>query len=182
MQFARSAPLATDKTQRPTAQRDDAPKTWNALRLNRLLQTFSRKELETLLDKGQRLRFSPETIVVHQGRPVEAVLFITQGKAAAVIEVPVSGSSDFGALVHFLGAGADIGLLSLVDGAPHSATVTALTDLEMVAIPVQALQQSLKAHPSRYRILAQVAVENLRTYQRAFRHGWERLESRQILC
>lgn len=152
------------------------------LRSNRLLQTLSRKEAQRLLGNAQWLHFTPEKVVVQQGRPVEAVLFVVQGKAAAVIEVPLPGSQDFGAIVHFLGPGADIGLLSLVDGAPHPATVTALGNLEVVAIPVDALQQCLRSHPSRYRVLAQVAVESLRAYQRAFRQGWERVEGRQIFC
>ncbi|MDW8120114.1 MAG: cyclic nucleotide-binding domain-containing protein [Chloroflexota bacterium] len=152
------------------------------MRTNRLLRSISSKELEHLLARAHWLRCPMETVVVQQGSPVDAVLFLTEGRAAAVMEVPVPGSRDFWAFVHFLGPGADIGLLSLVDGAPHPATVTALGDVQAVAIPVDVLQHYLRSHPARYRALAQVAVENLRTYQKAFPHGWTRLEPGHVLC
>lgn len=182
MHFARSTAQAIESVPGQTPGLGVADRNWRTLRSNRLLQTFTRKEMEHLLSGAQWLQFPMETVVVQQGKPVDAILFIAEGKAAAVIEVPLPGSSDFGALVHFLSPGADIGLLSLVDGAPHLATVTALGDLQVVAVPVEDLQRCLRSHPSRYRVLAQVAVESLRTYQRAFRHGWERIEGRQILC
>ncbi|MFN3973717.1 MAG: cyclic nucleotide-binding domain-containing protein [Dehalococcoidia bacterium] len=182
MKLAHPTEHTTDGVPGHTPSQGEPENGWCILRSNRLLQTLSRKEAKRLLDNAQWLRFTPEKVVVQQGRPVDAVFFVIHGKAAAVIEVPLPGSQDFGAIVHFLGPGADIGLLSLVDGAPHLATVTALGDLEVVAVPVDALQQCLRSRPSRYRVLAQVAVESLRTYQRAFRQGWERVEGRQIIC
>lgn len=159
-----------------------APTHWTALRGHRLLRTLPRKEVERLAWAGHWLRFPPERVVVRQGTPVEAVLFVVQGKAVAVMERPLPGSQDFEATVHFLDPGADIGLLSLVDGAPHPATVTTLTSLEVVAIPSGVLQESLRCHPSRYRALARAAVEDLRAYQRAWQPQWERHQGQQILC
>jgi len=129
-------------------------------RSNRLLRTFESHEQTRLFNAGRWVTFKSNEIVTQQSEAVEAILFIVEGKARAEISSPQTSSRI--AVVNLLGAGDDIGLLSLVDGAPHSATVTALTELRAVSIPYQELRERLLAHPDRYRVLAEIAVERLR--------------------
>lgn len=129
-------------------------------RANRLLRTFDSQELTQLFNAGRWVTYMPNQVVSLQSEAVDAILFIVEGKARAVISSAVEASRM--AVVNLLGPGDEVGLLSLVDGAPHSATVTALTELRGVSIPFQELRESLHAHPDRHRVLAEIAVERLR--------------------
>jgi CRP/FNR family transcriptional regulator len=129
-------------------------------RSNRLLRTFESHEQTRLFNAGRWVTYKPNEVVSQQSEAVEAIVFIVEGKARAEISSP--HTSPRIAVVNLLGPGDDIGLLSLVDGAPHSATVTALTELRAVSIPFQELRERLLAHPDRYRVLAEIAIERLR--------------------
>jgi CRP/FNR family transcriptional regulator len=129
-------------------------------RANRLLRTFEGQEQTRLFNAGHWVIYRPKQVVSRQSEIVEAILFIVEGKARAEVSSPQT-SSRF-AVVNLLGPGDDVGLLSLVDGAPHSATVTALTELRAVSIPFRELRERLIANPDRYRVLAEIAVERLR--------------------
>lgn len=129
-------------------------------RSNRLLRTFDSHDLTQLLNTGRWVIYKPSQVVSQQSEVVEAILFIVEGKARAEIYAPDNPPTR--AVVNLLGPGDDVGLLSLLDAGPHSATVTALTELRGLAIPFQTLRENLVAHPDRYRVLAEIAVERLR--------------------
>ena len=131
------------------------------LKTNRLLREVSEKEIASFLDIGRWVKFKEAEIVSRQGEPVVDVLFIVGGRARA--EVAGNGDSTFKAVVSFPGIGDDIGLLSLVDGAPHSATVTALEELMALSIPISSLRMRLQVRQDWYKPLAEIAVERMRT-------------------
>ena len=131
------------------------------LNLNRILRSISENEIDGFLSVGEWVNFAEGHTVSRQGDPVKDVLFIVSGRAKA--EIGGGGESTFKAVVSFPEAGDDIGLLSLVDGAPHSATVTTLEDMRALSVPMSALRMRLRSRQDWYRILAEIAVERLRT-------------------
>lgn len=131
------------------------------LNLNRILRSISENEIDGFLSVGEWVDFAEGQTVSRQGDPVKSVLFIVSGRAKA--EIGGGGDSTFKAIVSFPGTGDDIGLLSLVDGAPHSATVTTLADMRALSVPMSALRMRLRSRQDWYRILAEIAVERLRT-------------------
>ena len=132
-----------------------------ALKANRLLRTLPANELTRLISGGRWVTLKQDEVISRQSDPVEVVLFIAEGRAKAEISAPVRAG--YKAVVNFLGPGDDIGLLSLVDGAPHSASVIALEDVHAVAVPVTVVRDYLNSHPEWYRVLAEIAVSRLRT-------------------
>ena len=139
-----------------------APSTSSAaLRANQLLRTLAPQELSKLITAGRWVTFKQNEIVSHQGNQVDSILFIADGRAKAEISAPIRVA--YKAAVNFLGPGDDIGLLSLVDGSPHSASVIALEDFRAVAVPFAGMRDYLSARPEWYRVLAEIAVSRLRT-------------------
>ena len=128
---------------------------------NRLLGTLSDQGRAELVRTGTWTTFPESNVVSRQGRTVDAVTFIVHGKARAEIAPP--DRQEFRAVVNLLTPGDDIGLLSLVDGGPHSATVTSLEELRALSVPVSAMQKYLEDHPEWYKMLAEIAVARLRT-------------------
>ena len=135
--------------------------TVGALRINRLLSLLSDDELSGFLGIGHWVTFEEDEIVSRQGEHVSDVLFIVEGRARA--EVHSNGDSNLSAVVNFPRPGEDIGLLSLLDGAPHSSTVTAVEQIRALSIPLAALRMHLRSRVEWYRTLAEIAVERLRT-------------------
>ena len=131
------------------------------LRLNRLLRELENTDIADFMSVGKWVNFKEDDVVSNQGQPVNDVLFIVSGRARA--EVVGNGESTFKAVVKFPGAGDDVGLLSLVDGAPHSATVTALEEIHALSVPMSAMRSRLKGRSEWYRPLAEIAVERMRT-------------------
>ncbi len=131
------------------------------LRSNRLLQSVSKSDLAALADLGQWYRYDTGDVVSAQGLVVDTVVFVVSGRAKAEIAAP--GREKYRAVVNFLGPGEDIGLLSLIDGGSHSASVIALEPLEALSVPSAVMQTYLASHADWYRIIAEIAVSRLRT-------------------
>ena len=135
----------------------------SGLRLNRLLGSLADHEFFQVISSGRWVRFRQDEVVSHQARPVDHILYIVEGRAKAEVSAPVTANSPFRAVVNLLVPGNDVGLLSLVDVALHSATVTALEDIDALSIPLSVMRSHLRSHPEWYRILAEIAVDRLRT-------------------
>ena len=127
---------------------------------NQMLQTLGREEITHVIDIGRRVVFEPDATISRQSTPVIEVQFVIQGRAKAEISPPSHGS--FVAVLNLLRPGDDIGLLSLIDGAPHSATVTALEYLHVLSVPMADMRALLHSHVEWYMTLAEVAVTRLR--------------------
>jgi len=131
------------------------------LRSNRLLGCLSDKELKELIAVGRWLAFEKCESLSNQTRSVNEILFILAGRAKA--EITAARNPNFRVTVDFLGPGDDVGLLSLVDGASHSATVDAMEKVYAIAVPYSYMRMSLDRHPEWYRALAEIAVTRLRS-------------------
>jgi CRP/FNR family cyclic AMP-dependent transcriptional regulator len=86
-------------------------------------------------------------IVMEQGEAAETdyMALVLEGEVRAESGTGVSGE---GVVVSVIGPGSLIGEMGLIDGAPRSATCTALTDLKLATLSRQALMQLIDDHPA----------------------------------
>jgi len=90
-----------------------------------LFSACSKKELQTIAKRAQDVTVPAGTAVVREGEAGDAFYVIVSGQA----EVVRSGQ-----VVATIGAGSFFGDLALLDRAPRNATVTAITDMELVVL------------------------------------------------
>jgi CRP/FNR family transcriptional regulator, cyclic AMP receptor protein len=77
-------------------------------------------DVEWIARTGVRRRLRDREIVIHEGRPVESVIFLLQGEF--LVTAQAAGE------IARLGVGEIVGEMSFVDSAPPSATVMAVGD------------------------------------------------------
>src|SRR5262245_41369460 len=105
-----------------------------------------RKEDETI-------RFEAGEVVFREGDPGEAMYVVVEGE----LEVTIRGK-----LVETLGPGGVIGEMSLIDKEPRLATVTALTDCRLAAIPEKRFLFMVQQTPHFSLQILRVVAERLR--------------------
>ena len=134
----------------------------NALSSHRMLRTLDQDDLARFVASGAWLSADAGDTIAEQGGPVESVTFITEGNARE--EVASAGKGTYRAVVGFLGPGEDVGLLSLVDQAPHLSSVIAMRRLQALQVPFEEVERCLRRHPEWYRPMAEAAVARLRAH------------------
>ena len=144
---------------------DVTPAMARALERNRLLRALSDDARSALLAGGELIRFAQSNTLCEQGNPVDRVMFLVAGRAGAKMEPSYGEAAQM--RLDSLRAGDDIGVLSIVDDAPHSATVTAKEPSTVLAIDIRHFRLYLKANPECYRVLAGIALDRL-----AVGRGW----------
>jgi CRP-like cAMP-binding protein len=95
-----------------------------------LFRALDDAALAALAAQARVQRFARRDTIVEQGVPADAVYIVSRGRAS----VSVVGRDGRTVTLRELGPGEIIGEVSLFDGGPPSATVTALTDLELVVV------------------------------------------------
>jgi CRP/FNR family transcriptional regulator, cyclic AMP receptor protein len=101
---------------------------------------LSDTDVEWLANKGARRKVAPNTVLVEQGQPADALIFVLDGE----VSVTVSGIGE----VARLGVGEILGEMSFVDKSPPSATVTATEPTQVLAIDRQMMARQLEADPA----------------------------------
>jgi CRP-like cAMP-binding protein len=132
----------------------------NAASHHRLLETLGSTELGVLMEASLWMTAEEGDVLATQGDAVEWVAFITTGNAREEVADPEKGA--FRAVVNFLSAGDDIGLLSLMDRAPHQSSVIAMRRIQALQVPMDLAERYLAAHPEWYQSIAAVAVSRFR--------------------
>lgn len=86
-------------------------------------------------------------IVMEQGEAAETdyMALVLEGEARAESGTGVAGEE---VVVSVIGPGSLIGEMGLIDGAPRSATCTALTDLKLATLSREALMNLIDVHPA----------------------------------
>ncbi len=86
-------------------------------------------------------------IVMEQGEAEETdyMALVLEGEARAESGTGVTGEE---VVVSVIGPGSLIGEMGLIDGAPRSATCTALTDLKLATLSREALMRLIDDHPA----------------------------------
>ena len=101
----------------------------------------------------------------HVGNPCDGCYRLDKGLLRVVVE-----SRDGEELViAFLGPGAMVGELAMIDGLPRSATAVAVKACELSFITSQAFDESLRAQPELYRCLVEALAARSRNHRRARR-------------
>ena len=130
------------------------------VRESQLLGSLGKREIERLAHHSSIVEFAEGALVSAQDSPVSHVRFGLEGRAKAELSPPAR--SAFRAVLSFLGPGDAIGLLSIVDGAAHSASVIALTPIKLLSVPVEALAERYDEHPEWHQMLLRLAVSRAR--------------------
>lgn len=111
-----------------------------------LLEPFADLDQKTVaeLAKGSRLlAFSPGEAIVRQGEEGTELYGLERGKVDVMVKM---GDSEM-VRVASLGPGAIFGEAALLTGGKRTATIVAVTECELLAVPRRAFQSVIKANP-----------------------------------
>jgi CRP/FNR family cyclic AMP-dependent transcriptional regulator len=103
-----------------------------------ILTKLSDDDVEWLATAGERQWLEIGTILIRQGEPIEALIFVLDGQ----VSVSIAGIGE----VARLGSGEILGEMSLVDESPPSATVTVVAPTQILAIDKERLVGRLETN------------------------------------
>jgi CRP/FNR family transcriptional regulator, cyclic AMP receptor protein len=106
--------------------------------------------------------YPPHAIVVQQDDPSDGVYLINAGRLSVSVAAPDGRVTTIGQM----GPGEIIGEISLLDGGPRSATVTALTESQLVAVERAPFLELVQSQPSICLALVAVLAQRLRALTR----------------
>jgi CRP-like cAMP-binding protein len=108
-----------------------------------LFHALPEPDLLALAQAARMRRFRRGEVIFHQGDPGDALFIVAQGR------VKISLPSDAGdeAILATLRAGDFFGELALLDGAPRSASATALEHTETLVVPRARFREALETVP-----------------------------------
>ena len=109
-----------------------------ALRAVPLFSLLSERELRSLLGTARAVSFPPRADIVKQGEPGKDLFIMKDGTAKVVVD---------GDQVATLGAGAYFGEMSLIDGGPRTATITAESAVSTLEIGHGSFTRLLNREP-----------------------------------
>jgi CRP-like cAMP-binding protein len=123
-----------------------------------LFQEFGEKDLQRVAEISKEVRFPAGKQIAKQGESGIGFHMIVHGEA----EVSVDGASH-----GKLGSGAYFGEMSLIDGGPRSATVTAATDLTTISLTSWDFNALLDQYPELARKLLIELSRRMRSVERS---------------
>lgn len=125
-----------------------------------ILGQLNDHDIEWMLTVGSRLPTPRDTILIKQGEALQSMFIVLDG-SFAVTDKRMAGRE-----LARLGSGEILGEMSFIDSAPPAATVTALADGAVLALPRTALLEKLErdtAFAARfYRAMAIFLADRLR--------------------
>jgi CRP/FNR family transcriptional regulator, cyclic AMP receptor protein len=129
------------------------------LRRVRLFRGLSEHDLQSVLLTGKEIHHEPGDTVVEQDEE-RGVGFhlIAEGTASITVDEKQIATA---------GPGEYFGEMSLLDGEPRSATVTAITDLTTFSIPSWHFYELLEHHPSMTKALIAELCDRIRRLSQA---------------
>lgn len=102
-----------------------------------ILAGFSDRDFSWLLNAGKKQHIRAGTVLIHQGEHIGTLYLILEGRLA------VTTSALKGEEIAELSTGEIVGEVSFLDASPPTATVTALEDCSVWAIPRSVLASKL---------------------------------------
>ena len=127
--------------------------TKEALRAVPLFKDFSDKDLQRVVAISKEVRHRDGKPIVEEDESAVGFHLILEGTAEA---------STSGDVVNTMGRGDYFGEMSLIDGRPRSATVTARGEVTTLAIPTWNFNRLLDEHPEMMRALVIVLCDRIR--------------------
>jgi CRP/FNR family cyclic AMP-dependent transcriptional regulator len=103
-------------------------------------------------------KFRRGEVIFHQGDPGDALFIVAQGRVK--ISLPSDGGEE--AILATLRSGDFFGELALLDGAPRSATATALDPAETLVVPRERFREAIETVPGFRDALFELLVQELR--------------------
>jgi CRP-like cAMP-binding protein len=125
----------------------------DALHGTALFADVSRRHVRRLASISQEIEHPAGHVITAEGLGALAFHLVLSGEASVGVK---------GAEVRRLGPGDYFGEMSMIDGRPRSATVTALTPLRVLVVPHVAFEQLLEDEPSFAKELLLVLCRRLR--------------------
>lgn len=126
-----------------------------------LLGILDDADLDWMITAGERREIAPDTVVIHEGRPVDELLLVLDG--LLTVRTAGTGAAD----IALLRTGEIVGEMSFVDSRPPSASVCAVAPSVVLAIARPVLERKLAndvAFAARfYRALAVFLSDRLRS-------------------
>ena len=104
-------------------------------------------------------RFARGQVVCTEGEPSDHLYVVRTGRVRVLVQSPRGEEMT----LSVLGPGETIGELSMIDGQPRSASVEALSDAQLVALPAADVRAALRADPA---LLLAAAAELAATVRR----------------
>jgi CRP-like cAMP-binding protein len=129
-----------------------------SLRQMSLFREVDPEHLVPIVPLARNQSYGPGEVVVHQGDEGNSVFSISAG----FLKVAFSSPSGSHSTLTLMGPGEIFGELSLLDGGRRSATVTALTRCELIAIDRGPFLATLRAHPQVGIAVMEVVARRLR--------------------
>jgi CRP/FNR family cyclic AMP-dependent transcriptional regulator len=117
------------------------------------------EDAEELRSLGARRRFPAGAVLFVEGDPAHEALVLLSGE----VKVSVGSAEGKDIVLEVFEAGALLGELSVIDGGPRSATVSALTPIEVLAVAAGSFNDFLDRHPVVLRRLLIDVIGRLRT-------------------
>jgi CRP-like cAMP-binding protein len=108
---------------------------------------------------GARRRYPAGTMLFREGESAREAVLVLAGEA----KVSVESREGSMVILDVFGPGSLLGELSVLDGRPRSASVSALSDLEVLAIASSVFNEFLDRHPPVLRGLLLDVINRLRT-------------------
>ncbi|MBN1483200.1 MAG: Crp/Fnr family transcriptional regulator [Chloroflexia bacterium] len=143
-----------------------------------LFKDLATEELSALAEATRLQRNQKGDLVVRKGDPGDALFLIRSGKVR-VFTMDEEGQE---IALNIYGPGDFFGELSLLDGLPRSASITTLTDCELLVLGRDEFAAQLEAHPRMVmRILAALTVRLRTTTERAERMAFLNIYGRIAL-
>lgn len=123
-----------------------------------LFDALPEPELLALARSARLRKFRRGEVIFHQGDPGDALFIVSQGR------VKISLPSDAGdeAILATLRAGDFFGELALLDGAPRSASATALEPTETLVVPRERFRDAIENVPGFRDALFELLARELR--------------------
>jgi CRP-like cAMP-binding protein len=113
---------------------------------------------EGLIARASTVELAPDQTLFRNGDPCDGCYHVIDGLLKVAVDLPSRRER----ILAILGAGGFIGELSLIDGAPRSATVTAIKRAKLYFVSLAAFEAFAAAHPEIYRHIADLLARRLR--------------------
>ena len=170
-------PAAHVEIHQPMATRDSAqPSEVMFLRLIDLFCTLTETELRKICDQMQPRLLNGGTPVVRQGEVGDSLFIVHEGLLKVTIETD-NGLTEVGRIR----PGQFFGEMSLMTGAPRSATVTPMVDSKAYEISRELLAPILRERPEVASLMSEVLAERQIANAPKLENGHQQMEQRETL-
>ena len=140
------------------------------LRLSLLFSRLKEEDLELVAQRAKFRQFFAGDVIVWQGQPSTSLFIVVNG-IVAVKQVTAERER----LLAYLMPGHTFGEVGILENAPRSATVAALSEVDVVVIQRKDFLEIMNSHPSvaieLARILGSYLVESNRRHSKAFKES-----------